>query len=507
MAAQLQGSERPETEAQDHGGQVGFRRRVTAGVVWAAAATWGNQVLHMVLFVVLGRLLGPEAYGIIAMALIVTASCQLLVADGGWHEALVTRADLQALHCDSLFWSLLALGGAIAGVVTLAAPLIAWLLGTPELSLLLPALVLTLPLTSLALVPNALLHRDLRFGALALASWLGLLAAGGAGVGLALAGAGAWSLVGFHLAEAAMLLAVVGFAARWRPRMQFSLPHLSAIFWYSRNVFADNALHLLDYLLPRSIIAVALGPTALGYFSIARKVTELIEEAILGPLANVALPAFAAVRAVPARLAAGVALALRGATLIGFPAALGLFLIAPELVAIALGDAWVPSGSILSWLALALLAMPVLRVVRALMQGLGKVRLQLMLTLLSTVLLAVLIVTLVFVTGLAGVAVALALQPVLMIPVYVVAVRRACGVDLLASLRQALPALAAAALMVVSLLVWLGLMEGSSDLFLLSTAVPLGVAVYLAAIAMLDPAILREGWMAWRSLRERPQKG
>ena len=496
---------RPEPDARD-GVQGGLRRRVTVGVVWATAASWSYQALHVALFVMLGRLLGPEAYGTIAMALIITASCQVLIADGGWHESLVTRTSLEALHCDSLFWCLFASGSVIAIVVGLAAATIARVLSTPELAQLLPPLALTLPLAGLALVPNALLHRSLRFGALALASWLGLLAAGGIGVGMALADAGAWSLVGFHLAEATVTLIVSVSAARWRPRARFSLPHLRDIFWYSRNVFAENGLLLLDYLLPRFLVAVALGPVALGYFSIARKVTELLEEFMLGPLASVALPAFAAVRAMPARLAAGVALALRCATLIAFPAALGLAVVAPELVAITMGEAWAPSALILRLLALTLLAMPVARIVRALMQGVGKVGLQLRLTLLSTALLALLVGTLALTAGLPGVAAALALQPALMVPVYVVAARRACRVDMLAPLREALPALAAAGLMAAVLLVWRAVVEGGSDLFLLATTAPLGMAIYLATVAALDRPILREGWAAWRLLRERPAK-
>lgn len=485
------------------GSQPGLRRRVAVGIAWAAVAIWGQHVLQLAVFVVLGRLLGPEAYGTLAMALIVTASCQVLIIDGGWHEALIARARLQDSHCDSVFWCVSSLGGGVAAVVALSAPAVAWGFDAPEVAQLLPALALTLPLAGLVLVPRALLHRELRFGALALASWLALFAAGGVGIGMALADAGAWSLVGFHLTEATVALFVIAYAARWRPRARFSLSHLQVIFRYSRNVFAENALLLIDYLLPRFVIAVTLSPLALGYFTIARKVAELLEEFVLGPLASVALPAFAGARATPGRLAAGVTLAIRIAAVIAFPAGLGLAVVAPELIQVAMGDAWAPSAPILQLLALALLAMPVVRIARALMQGLGRVGWQLVLAILSTTLLAMLLMVLVPAAGLVGIAVALTLQPAIMLPICVGLVSRVSGIDLLAPLRQVLPTLAAGGVMVAALLAWRALAQEFSDLLLLAGAVPLGAAVYLTSLAVFDLPILREAWATWRALRER----
>jgi O-antigen/teichoic acid export membrane protein len=295
---------------------------------------------------------------------------------------------------------------------------------------------------------------------------------------------------------------VIAAAARWRPGGRLSLSHLQTIFRYSRNVFAENALLLVDYLLPRLAIAVTLGPLALGHFSIARKIAELLEEVALGPLASVALPAFAAARAAPARLAAGATLAIRMAAVIAVPAGLGLAMIAPELVEVALGAEWAPSAPILQVLALALLAMPVVRVGRALMHGIGRVGWQLILTILSTTLLAVLLIVLARAAGLIGIALALPLQVALMLPICVGVVGKVSGIDLLTPLRQVLPTLAAGGLMLAALLAWRAVAQGASDLVLLAGAVPLGSAVYVASIAVLDLPILREAWVSWRALRE-----
>ncbi|WP_287374569.1 hypothetical protein [Mesorhizobium sp.] len=48
-----------------------FGRQVVTGAVWAAVETWGRQIAMFGVFVVLARHLGPEAFGIAALAMVV----------------------------------------------------------------------------------------------------------------------------------------------------------------------------------------------------------------------------------------------------------------------------------------------------------------------------------------------------------------------------------------------------------------------------------------------------
>src|SRR3546814_14351564 len=66
-------------------------------------------------------------------------------------------------------------------------------------------------------LPTALLTRDMRFDLLALRSVLGLSVGGAVGIGMALDGFGAWSLVGQQLTQQAIIAAVLWSTGRWRP--------------------------------------------------------------------------------------------------------------------------------------------------------------------------------------------------------------------------------------------------------------------------------------------------
>ncbi|MGK7866342.1 oligosaccharide flippase family protein [Falsiroseomonas sp. E2-1-a20] len=466
--------------------------RIARGTAWAAAASWGRQILQLVVFLVLARLLGPETYGLLATALIVTASSEVLITDGGWREALIACPVLDPRHLDSVFFALCALGLGLFAAITALAPLLASGFGTPEAAPLLGPLALALPLSALVLVPDALLQRELRFAPLAIASWLALVTGGAVGIGMAVTGHGVWSLVGYHLADAATRCIVVALAAGWRPSGRMSWPHLLEILRFARHVFGESLIQLVEYLLSRWVVAVGFGPAALGLFQMARKVVELVEELLLGALARVALPAFTGLRAVPGRLEPGATTALRLALAVALPCSLGLAVLAPDLVRLALGPAWVESGILLRLLALALLAAPPFYVTRALLQALGRVGWQLVAAALSAALLALLLVGLAP-FGLPGIALAPALQALLMAPISLVLVARVSGISLLRSLRATCPTLAAAGAMAAALLAWLELAGQTLPAALvIALAPPLGAAVYLGALALLDRALLRE---------------
>jgi O-antigen/teichoic acid export membrane protein len=68
-------------------------------------------------------MLGPQAYGLAGMALLVTARGQVFVAESGWDEALIQRQRIDPEHKNVVFWLLLTLGSVLmSGSIALAEP-------------------------------------------------------------------------------------------------------------------------------------------------------------------------------------------------------------------------------------------------------------------------------------------------------------------------------------------------------------------------------------------------
>src|SRR3546814_8971791 len=93
-------------------------------------------------------------------------------------------------------------------------------------------------------VPTALLTRDMRFDLLALRSVLGLSVGGAVGIGMALDGFGAWSLVGQQLTQQAIIAAVLWSTGRWRPGLGFSLRHLRELLGFGSQMIGLKLVKL-----------------------------------------------------------------------------------------------------------------------------------------------------------------------------------------------------------------------------------------------------------------------
>src|SRR5688500_8802928 len=107
--------------------------RIVGSSVWAAVETWGRQALMIAVFVIVARYLGPEAFGLAALAMVVPIVLAVPVTQGV-PEALIQRAEVQPIHFDSAFWLLTVSGTLLAALIWLLAGTIATAFGQPSLA-------------------------------------------------------------------------------------------------------------------------------------------------------------------------------------------------------------------------------------------------------------------------------------------------------------------------------------------------------------------------------------
>jgi O-antigen/teichoic acid export membrane protein len=266
---------------------MNLKRRVARGLFWSITLTWTGMVSGFVILVALGRLLGPESYGLVTMAMIVIGFGDLFVVDSGFGAAIIQRKELNDDHCDAAFWLLVGSSVIAMAVFMVVAPLVAASFDQPLVTDLIRALSLTLPLGALSAVPSALLSRELRFRALAARRFISGTGGGIAAIGMALAGWGVWSLVGFHLVQKALAVVVAWTAHRWRPRFSFSSVRARELWSFSMAMFGIRVLQFAEMAMLRGLLGLFFGPAVLGYFFMARSVTRLMHDLLTAPTSRV----------------------------------------------------------------------------------------------------------------------------------------------------------------------------------------------------------------------------
>lgn len=313
-------------------------RALVLGVAWTSGIKWVVQVLTWGSTLLVMRLLTPEDYGVVGMAALFLGLVAV-VSEFGLGSAVVALRRLKPQQIAQLNGLAIAMGvGATLVTIAVAEP-IARFFDSSRLPAVVAVLSLTFLMSAFGTVPKGTLKRDLRYRTLALVE--GAQAIGAVVVTLLLAwlGFGYWALVLGRLAEfgvgAAALLAIA-------PH-HFARPRVSEIretLTFSAHIITSStawyAYSNADYL----IVGKMLGETALGLYTAAFTLARMPAEKITTMVMRVTPGIFSAVQEDSAALRRYLLLLTSGLSMIAFPPILGLGLVAPELIPLALGDQW-----------------------------------------------------------------------------------------------------------------------------------------------------------------------
>ena len=202
--------------------------RASINARWIGLAQGARIVTQLAGMSVLGRLLRPDDFGVMAMAAVVTNLAGML-RDMGTGAALIQKETLAEDTISAVFWLNVGLGLLVAGGLAAFAPLIALGFRAPSLTGILWALAPSFLIASSATAHQALLERSSNFKALAAIDVGSAVVALAAAVASALLGAGPYSLVfqtvvGITLSSAALWL-----VSRWRPTSVRAANWISAL--------------------------------------------------------------------------------------------------------------------------------------------------------------------------------------------------------------------------------------------------------------------------------------
>lgn len=402
-----------------------LQRRVVTGLSWKAAAQVTRQLTRVVLIVVLARELSPAEYGLAGMVL-VFSTLVMVFADLGLGAALVQRPGIDELDRSTVFWTAAAAGLAFTlGGFALAAPVAAFF-GEPEVAPLFRGLSVAFLITAIGSTHVALFTRELDFRRLALRQMAAAIIGACGGIALALAGAGAWAIIGQQLVVATTSTVLVWSLASWRPRLRFSLRRLRTLGRFGANVFGTRLMFYVERNSDNLLVGKVLGSSALGVYGLAYTIMLVPLEQIGGPIAEVLFPALARIQDDLKRLRAAWLRAVRLLAAVVAPLMLGLIALAPDLVHVVLGPRWsavTPVIQILAWVGL---HQSLQRFNSSVLQATDHTRDLRRYSLLSLVC-NVPAFAIGLQWGVVGVAGAYAVSSTLVAPVYLVLTTRACG--------------------------------------------------------------------------------
>lgn len=473
---------------------MNLRQKAAQGVFWSVIQKWGRAGISVVTFIILSRLLDPEAFGLVALATVFTTFVEIFL-DQGFSAAIVQRAELEPDHLDTAFWINILTGLFMTVGGMAASGLIAGFFDEPRLAPVLRLLSITFLISALSSTQVAILQRKLAFKRLAVRSLTATTVGGIVGLGMAFTGFGVWSLVGQDIASGLAGVVVLWRSSDWRPGLNVSAKHYKEMFTFGVSVVGNNALNILLRRSDDLLIGYFLGPKLLGFYTIGYQLLLVIIRLVTEVTNTVAFPAFSRLQREPERMRRAFYSVTQYTSLLAFPIFIGLAALAPELVPAFFGEKWAPSIPVMQILAMIGILQSVFFFNASVIRASGKPLWEFAIMLLNTVFNVLgFLVAVRSGRGIVAVAASFVIVSYLVAPVSYIALRKLIQVDFKTYLWQFVSPLTASLVMVASIM---GMKYLFRDLALnlyleFSIYVLTGVLTYALVIGLIARQLYQE---------------
>ena len=489
----MAGSERDnapndEWRPTDHGAATGgLQGRVARGLTWTLIDTWGSQLLGLVVFILLARLLTEIDFGLVTAAAVFVGFAQLFV-DQGLGDAVVQRPTLTRRQLDSAFWASMATGLLITVIgVVLAIP-ISIGLGDRRLEPIIQVLSLIFILTALSSVQTGLLRREMSFRSLALRRLVAVVISGVVGVAMAVAGYGPWALVGQQVTSAAVSVVMLWAVTPWRPSFRFSLQDFRQLFGFGINIVGSDMLNYISRNTDNLLISIFLGFGPLGFYGVGYRILDTSQTLLINAARKLIFPTFSRLQHDPERIRRAYTRMNRASSALTLPGYVGLALVAQEATVVFFGQRWAESGPVAAVLFLIGPALTISAFSGALFNAVGHPEVALRFRLVTTVtnVIGFLIAVLIF-RDILAVAIAFVVRGYLLLPLNLYWMRVYCGIPIREHLLELKGVALATAVMAAAVMgIKLVLLGHVSSAVLLLGEVVVGASVFLVALLLFE---------------------
>jgi len=295
--------------------------------------------LRMASMIALARLVAPRDFGLVGMVTAFTGFLGLL-RDGGLSMAAVQRSTITYDQTSTLFWINLAVGGILATLCGLAAPVLVRFYGEPRLFGIAIVIGLGFVFNGAAIQHRALLQRAMRFRALAAIDIVSLVVSIVLAIGAAVAGAGYWAIVVMTVGLPAAGGVGAWMAARWIPGPPRRGTGVRSMIWYGGAITLNNIIVYIAYNADKVLLGRFWGAEALGIYGRAYQLINIPTENLNASVGLVAFPALSRMQDDPARLRDYFLKGYGFFQCLVIPIAAGCFLFADDIVRVFLGPKW-----------------------------------------------------------------------------------------------------------------------------------------------------------------------
>ena len=326
--------------------------------MWGGLNSGIQQLVGLAFGIVLGRLLSPSDYGMMAMISIFSLVATAL-QDSGFRTALTNIEHPKHEDYNSVFWFNIIMASSLYVILFLAAPLIGEYYHTPRVVPLCRYAFLSIVIASFGTAQSAYLFKHLRAKQQAEAGALAVILSSLTGVGMAFAGMAYWSLATQGLVYVGINTLLQWHFSPWRPSIRgITFAPVRRMFRFSCKILATTIMTHVNNNVLNILLGHYFTPRDTGNYNQAYQWNTKCYSLVQSMVAQVAQPVLVSLNGEEGRQKDVFRKMMRFTAFITFPLLFGFGLVAKEFIVTAIGEKWLASAQLIQILCLSGAAMP-----------------------------------------------------------------------------------------------------------------------------------------------------
>ena len=335
-----------------------LKEKTAQGLLWGGLNSGIQQLVGLAFGIVLGRLLSPSDYGMMAMISIFSLVATAL-QDSGFRTALTNIEHPKHEDYNSVFWFNIIMASSLYVILFLAAPLIGEYYHTPRVVPLCRYAFLSIVIASLGTAQSAYLFKHLRAKQQAEAGALAVILSSLTGVGMAFAGMAYWSLATQGLVYVGINTLLQWHFSPWRPSIHgITFAPVRHMFRFSCKILATTIMTHVNNNVLNILLGHYFTPRDTGNYNQAYQWNTKCYSLVQSMVAQVAQPVLVSLNGEEGRQKDVFRKMMRFTAFITFPLLFGFGLVAKEFIVTAIGEKWLASAQLIQILCLSGATMP-----------------------------------------------------------------------------------------------------------------------------------------------------
>ncbi|MCG7495333.1 lipopolysaccharide biosynthesis protein [Vibrio sp. Of7-15] len=317
-----------------------LKKQTLKGIAFLGAGKSAGRILSFINTLILARILSPEDYGLMAMAMVISGFISFF-NDIGLGSAIIQRKEVSKEQLSGAFY--------IALMISIFLYILTFFLSSsasdfyenPQVEPILQVIAIGFIFGAIKTVPNALLLKEMSFKSISGIEFISIVVQCAVTLLLAYIGYGVWSLVYGLLVTQLFKAIAMMWLSGWLPDTNGSIKQATELMKFGLSVTYSRVTWYLYINSQILVLGKVVGEKQTGIFSMAQTIADLPTAHITNLIIQVASPLFAKLQDDFNALNNALLKLTAGLSLISFPVLFGIIITANELVPILLGDNWV----------------------------------------------------------------------------------------------------------------------------------------------------------------------